>query len=70
MTLRSNAAFVGEYSPPLAFNDRGELTFSQDYGGDSGYRYRCRMPNVDALICLESRAGHAVEFRRVTDKVK
>jgi hypothetical protein len=70
LTLTSDAAFVGEYSPPMSFNARGELTFSQDYGGDSGYLYRCRMPNANTLICLEAHPGHGVEFRRMTAKDK
>jgi hypothetical protein len=68
MTLTSRAAFVGEYSPPYAFDSKGEFTFVQDYGGDSGYRYRCRMPSTHALICLEAHPGHGVEFRRLASK--
>lgn len=44
----------------------GEITFSKDHGGDWVYRYRCRMPATDRMICIFDTPdpGHAVEFRK------
>jgi hypothetical protein len=67
MTLESSTVFIGRSRSTVAFNRQGELAFGQDYGGDTGYEYRCRMPTADSLICLEAHPGHAVEFRRITE---
>ena len=51
----------------VAFDAAGEARFSKDYGGDTAYRYRCRMPTSRRLVCILDREppGHAIEFRRV-----
>lgn len=62
----SRTTWTGDEVVPMKFNDRGELTFLKETGGDSPYRYRCRMPTAERLICIfdEAVAGHGVEFHR------
>ncbi len=51
----------------VAFDAGGEAHFSKDYGGDSAYQYRCRMPTSKRILCIIDRGppGHAIEFRRI-----
>jgi hypothetical protein len=50
----------------VSFTDRGDVSFSKDYGGDAAYRYHCRMPTKTRMICIIDRPspGHGIAFRR------
>jgi hypothetical protein len=62
----SRTTWTGHDVSPMKFNNRGELTFLKETGGDSPYRYRCRMPTAKRLICIFDQAipGHGVEFQK------
>lgn len=61
----SRTTWTAPETSRLDFN-AGEITFSKDYGGNSVYRYRCRLPAADRMICIFDTPdpGHAVEFRK------
>lgn len=62
----SRTTWTGPETSRIEFKAR-EVTFSKDHGGNAPYRYRCRMPAADRLICIIDKPdpGHAVEFRKV-----
>jgi hypothetical protein len=41
-----------------------EMVFEQDYGGDSVWKYRCRICKTNELICVldRSESGHGLIF--------
>ena len=67
LVAHSETSWMGTEELSLSVSRLGELTFSKDYGGDSGYPYKCRMPARDRFVCLFDKQpyGHGIEFRRV-----
>ena len=64
---RSRTTWMPDEVSPMSVGKDGDLRFAKDYGGDTGYSYRCRLVGVDRLVCLLDRpgTGHGVAFHRV-----
>ena len=65
--VRSRTTWMPDDISPITRGQDGDLRFTKDYGGDTGYLYRCRAVVSDRLVCLIDRAnsGHGVVFSRV-----
>jgi hypothetical protein len=64
---RSRTTWTADEVSPITRGQDGDLRFTKDYGGDTGYRYRCRAVGADRLVCLFDRpnTGHGVAFSRM-----
>jgi hypothetical protein len=64
---RSRTTWTADEVSPITRGQDGDLRFTKDYGGETGYRYRCRAVGADRLVCLFDRpnTGHGVAFSRM-----
>ena len=67
LQARSRTTWMPDEVSPITRGQDGDLRFTKDYGGDTGYLYRCRTAASDRLVCLIDRenTGHGVAFGRV-----